>query len=75
MWYNKKGSKYGHIVNDGSTVTIIADLINWKVFWEVDGNKAAESSIPVRMRRKKIYFLLTMYTKNDEVDVLDCSIE
>ena len=40
--YQNGGARVGGpVVHDGSTVTIVADLLNWRIIWEVNGTKAA----------------------------------
>ena len=33
VYENGSGRNAGPVVNDGNTVTITADLINWKIIW------------------------------------------
>ena len=49
----------------------MADLINWKVSWEVNGNKLAEAEISAAMRANKLYFIISMFYQNNEVEILD----
>ena len=58
------------MANDGSLVTVVADLVSWKVVWKIDGIKAAEELIPEVMRINKFYFYITMYTRNNQVEIL-----
>ena len=42
-------------------MTIIADLIKWKVIWEIDGDKVAEALITTAMKAGQLYFFIGMY--------------
>ena len=57
-------------INDGSNVTITADLINWKVIWEMNGTFLAQAQISSAMKANKLYFIIVMYSQNDEVEIV-----
>lgn len=42
-------------------MTIIADMIKWKIIWEIDGDKVEELAITAAMRACKLYFFVGMY--------------
>lgn len=42
-------------------MTIIADMIKWKLIWQIDGDKVEESAITAAMRAYKLYFFVGMY--------------
>ena len=58
---NGSARKGGPIIYDGSDVTIIADMIKWKLIWQIDGDKVEESAITAAMRACKLYFFVGMY--------------
>ena len=44
-------------------------MINWKLKWLIDNKTATFTLIPERMREKDLYFMILMYSKDDEVEI------
>ena len=59
----------GSAISDGSSVTITADLINWRITWEMNGNLLASADISPAMKAHKLYFIIFMFNQNDEVEI------
>ena len=59
----------GSAISDGSSVTITADLINWRITWEMNGNLLASADISPAMKANKLYFIILMCCQNDEVQI------
>ena len=67
---NGGGRAGGSAISDGSSVTITADLINWRITWEMNGNLLASADISPAMKANKLYFIIVMYNQNDEVEII-----
>ena len=68
--YENGGNRAGECaISDGSSVTITADLINWRITWEMNGNLLASADISPAMKANKLYFIIVMVHQNDEVEI------
>ena len=70
VWENGGGRAGGSAISDGSSVTITADLIDWRITWEMNGNLLASADISPAMKANKLYFIIVMVRQNDEVEII-----
>ena len=61
--------KVGPVLEDGNTITIIADLIKWKITWEINNKEVAYSFITERMKKKNLYFIVSMKHRDDLLEM------